>query len=164
MEALSISLKAAQPTVIPCCYLFGLSGQLISASLCGFCDASTKAYAGVVYLLFEIVAELSVKFVTSKTRVTPLKEETIPQLELLSALFLARLLTTVTQSLESELALLPTQCLTDSTLALCWIKETTKTQKTFVQSCVDEIRRLVPPGSSSHCLGKENWLIYLQGA
>ena len=147
MEALSISLKAAQPTVIPCCYLFGLSGQLISASLCG--NASTKAYAGVVYLLFEIVAELSVKFVTSKTRVTPLKEETIPQLELLSALFLARLLTTVTQSLESELALLPTQCLTDSTVALCWIKETTKTQKTFVQSYVDEIRRLVPPGSWS---------------
>ena len=69
---LASSLKAAQTTVIPRCYLFELSGQLISASLHGFCDVSTNAYVGVVYLLFETVVGLSVKFVTSKTRVTPL--------------------------------------------------------------------------------------------
>jgi hypothetical protein len=95
----------------------------MSSGHCGFCDASLNAYAGVVYLLMETAAGHTVKFVAAKTRVSPLKEQTIPCLELLSALLLARLMVRITQSLECELQLSPPHY---STVALCCIKGTDK--------------------------------------
>ena len=53
-------------------HLEGISEEIISCTLCGLCDASTKAYAGVVYLLFQTSAGYSVKFVAAKTRVATL--------------------------------------------------------------------------------------------
>ncbi|GFS65116.1 DUF1758 domain-containing protein [Trichonephila clavipes] len=44
----------------------------------GFCDASTKAYAAVVYLK----SKQEIHFVSAKTRVAPIKQLTIPRLEL----------------------------------------------------------------------------------
>ena len=155
-NALKFSLNEGQTVHIPRCYLAGVSGQPISHTLCGFCDASLKAYAGVVYLLTETEMGNSVRFVAAKTRVTPLKKQTIPRLELLSALLLARLLATVTQSLEDEMQLMPPRCFTDSTVSLCWIKGTDKIWKQFVQNRVDEIRELVHPDSWSHCSGRDN--------
>ena len=98
----------------------------------------------------------SVKFVAAKTRVAPLQQQTIPRLELLSALLLARLLSTITESLESELTLSSPYCFTDSMVSLCWIKGRDKTWKTFVQNRVAEIRKLVPPDCWRHCSGTEN--------
>ena len=72
--SLRSSPEEGQSIAIPHCYLDGISEELISCTLCGFCDASLKAYAGVVYLLLETQAGFSVKFVAAKTRVSPLKE------------------------------------------------------------------------------------------
>lgn len=44
-------------------------------------------YAAIVYLVAELDDSRKVSFVASKTRVAPLKTETIPRLELLSTLF-----------------------------------------------------------------------------
>ena len=60
--------------------------------LCGFCDASLKAYAAVVYLQREGETGCNVDFVASKRQVAPLKRQTIPRLEPLFALVLARLM------------------------------------------------------------------------
>lgn len=90
----------------------------------------------------ETEASRSVRFVAAKTRVAPLKEQTIPRLKLLSALLLARLITNIAESLEDELPLSPPICSTDSTVALCWINGT---WKPFVQNRVCEIRKLIPP-------------------
>ena len=155
-HSLKSSLEEGQPISIPRCYFNGVSDDLVSCTLCGFCDASLKAYAGVVYLLMETTTKPLVKYIAAKTRVSPLKEQTIPRLELLSALLLSRLLTSVTQSLECELQLSPARCFTDSTVALCWIKGTDKSWKPFVQNRVDEIRKLTPPESWKHCSGKGN--------
>ncbi len=76
-----------------------------ACSLQGFCDASTGAYAAVVYLVAQPGSEPCVRFVASKTRVTPRRELTIPRLELLSALLLTRLLDAVTRSLSPNLSL-----------------------------------------------------------
>uniref|UniRef100_A0A1X7U6F9 Uncharacterized protein n=1 Tax=Amphimedon queenslandica TaxID=400682 RepID=A0A1X7U6F9_AMPQE len=57
----------------------------------GFCDASLNAYTAVVYLRVVGKALTSVSILASKTRVAPLKTVTIPRLQLLSALLLARL-------------------------------------------------------------------------
>lgn len=88
-------LQAERQISIPRCYLHDIEGSPISISLCGFCDASMKAYAAVVYLRTEAVCGIRVQFIVSKTRVTPTQELTIPRLELLSALLLARLITVV---------------------------------------------------------------------
>ena len=65
----------------------------------GFCDASKHAFAAVVYLVLKSPVGQTVRFLVSKTRVAPLKPQTIPRLELLSALLLARLVTSVVSSL-----------------------------------------------------------------
>ena len=81
---------------------------------CGFCDASLGAYAAVVYLLVETEKKHAVRFLAAKTRVSPLRKQTIPRLELLSALLLSRFVTSISQSLENELQLsaplLDTRC------------------------------------------------------
>ncbi len=127
-----------------------ISADIISCTLCGFCDASTKAYAGVVYLLLETTAGFSARFVAAKTRVAPLQQQTIPRLELLSALLLARLMSTITKGPECELTLSTPYCFTDSMVSLWWIN---KTWKTFVQNRVAEI---IPPDCWRHCPGIEN--------
>ena len=120
------------------------------------CDASTRAYAAVVYLRIEAGSETSVRFVASKTRVSLVGNQTIPRLELLSALLLARLITTVSTALEPELTLTDPTCFTDSKIALYWIRGTDREWKPFVKNRVNEIRRLLPVGCWKHCPGKEN--------
>ena len=76
-------------------YLDGMEGEATSVSLRGFCHASTEAYAVVVYLRVETTEEVHLSFVTSRTRVAPLVRQTVPRLEVLTALILARLITRV---------------------------------------------------------------------
>uniref|UniRef100_A0A1X7URT2 CCHC-type domain-containing protein n=1 Tax=Amphimedon queenslandica TaxID=400682 RepID=A0A1X7URT2_AMPQE len=57
--------------------------------LIGFCDASLKAYAAVVYLEN---CDKELALLASKTRVSPLKSQTVPRQELLGAVLLARLI------------------------------------------------------------------------
>ena len=83
-------------------------------------------------------------FVASKTRVAPTKSQTIPRLELLGALLLARLITSIYDALKPEIVLLPCICYTDSLVALYWIKGEKREWKPFVDNRVKEIRRLVP--------------------
>ena len=101
-STLSASLQYAHLLSVLQCYLDGVPGEPVSATLCGFCDASQKAYAGVVYLIIETNSGYAVKFVAAKTRVAPLQPQTIPRLELLAAILLSRLLYAVAQSLGSE--------------------------------------------------------------
>ena len=129
---------------------------MISFQPCGFCDASCKAYAAVVYLLLETSAGCKVQFVASKTRVAPLKSQTIPRLELLSAVLLARLMSSITQAIEGEVTLSKPHCFTDSIVSLFWIRGVEKSWKPFVQNRVSEIRKLLGPDCWSHCAGKDN--------
>ena len=91
-NSLASKLNDATTVNVPHCYFDGLDGQPISYSLCGFSDASLKAYAAVIYLLLETPLDRHVRIVASRTRVAPLKTYTIPRLELLAALLLARLM------------------------------------------------------------------------
>ena len=95
-----IEIKNAKSTSIPRCSL--PSTEHVSLSLQGFCNASSKAYAAVVYLLAEFCGTVNVQFLVSKNRVAP-EGHTIPRLELLSALLLSRLIVTVTKAVLKEL-------------------------------------------------------------
>ena len=87
-------------------YIFHrIASSVNTCSLHGFCDASNKAYAAVVYLQVTTTSGSCLRFLASKTRVGPVAQQTIPRLELLSALILARLVTNVRQALEEEIKL-----------------------------------------------------------
>ena len=65
-------MSPSPPLVLPRCY-FELDRANADYRLYGFCDASTSAYAAVVYLVKEFDGQNSSSFVTAKTRVAPLK-------------------------------------------------------------------------------------------
>ena len=92
-----------------------------------------------------------VRFVASKSRVSPLERQSIPRLELLSALLLARLIDNVERALKSVLTLGPSTCWTDSKVSLYWITQLDKEWKQFIQNRVKEIRKLTPILSWKHC-------------
>lgn len=117
---------------------------MVSCRLQGSSDASKTAYAAVVYLLIDSGYGCITRFVAWKTRVAPLKEQTIPRRELLAAVLLSKLISSVSQALESELSLSPSSCFTDSVVALYWIKGQGKEWKPFVQNRVNQIRGLTP--------------------
>ena len=75
---MSLSLQEEFSFLLPRCYFNGLEAQPLSCSLCGFCDSSLKAYAAVVYLVIETTCGRHTQFIASKTRVSPLKTQTIP--------------------------------------------------------------------------------------
>ena len=79
---------------MPRCLLSEALQEPLSCRLPGFSDTSKTGYAAVVYLVLETHDGVTVRFVASKSRVAPLRELTIPRLELLSALLLARLIDT----------------------------------------------------------------------
>ena len=143
-----------QGTVItlPRCYIPSL-GTTPAYVLQGFCDASTAAYAAVVYLC---VGSESAHFVASKTRVSPLTQQSIPRLELLSCLLLAKLTSSVLEALQTVLDVKVGSCFTDSKVAFHWIHGEDKQWKQFVHNRSVEIRRLVPVQHWRHCAGKDN--------
>ena len=96
------------------------------------------------------------QFLCAKTRIAPLKKVTIPRLELLSALLLSRLISSVNNALEPEIEISEVICHTDSQVALCWIQGKDKEWRQFVQNRVMEIRALVPCDSWRHCPGVKN--------
>ena len=112
-------LWESQTISIPRCCTLQVTGGVTSYTLCGFCEASLGAYAAVVYLLMETNDGNTVRFLAAKTRVSSLREQTIPRLELLSSLLSARLITTISQSL---VQLSYPCCFTDSMVTLYWIE------------------------------------------
>ncbi|CAG7720392.1 unnamed protein product [Allacma fusca] len=60
----------------------------------GFCDSSEKAFAAAVYIrTITHNEEVHMHLLTSKTKVAPLKQVSLPRLELCGAVLLARLIT-----------------------------------------------------------------------
>ena len=106
-------LKTEELLRVPRCYLPTVR---TGVKLIGFCDASIRAYAAVVYLQDQ---NQGCSFIPSKTRVAPAQAQTIPRLELLGALLLSRLMLSIKESLSSIVS--ECKCFTDSSIVLHWI-------------------------------------------
>ncbi|XP_057290228.1 uncharacterized protein LOC130612911 [Hydractinia symbiolongicarpus] len=114
-----------------------------SVQLHGFSDASKAAYGCCVYIRFETESgKIKTALVSSKSRVAPIKSQTIPRLELLGALMLARLLDTVSRALNNVYPIERIFAWIDSSVVYSWIKNSDKIYKPFVQNRLTEIRRL----------------------
>ena len=74
---------------------FPKEASMVTTQLHGFCDASERAYAGVVYIRGIDTRGIShISLVVAKSKVAPIKRLTIPRLKLCVALIMARLLNT----------------------------------------------------------------------
>ena len=155
-QDLASDLEQATPIEMPRYCVRKPNNSVQSYSLQGFCDASQRAYAAVVYLRVETASDTFHQFLCAKTRIAPLKKTTIPRLELLSALLLSRLISSVSHALKPEINLDKVICHTDSQVALCWIQGQNREWRQFVQNRVMEIRTLVPFDRWRHCPGVEN--------
>ena len=82
-----------------------------------FADASMKAYGAVIYICKDNITS----FVIAKTRVAPIKQLTLPQLELMAALVATRLGKFVIDSLENLYNNISVHLWSDSQVVLHWI-------------------------------------------
>ena len=106
----------------------------------GFCDSSGKGYGACVFVRVVCDHGVSVKLWTSKCRLAPVKELSIPRLELMACLLLSRLVASVRVAVESEVKIVKLFCWTDSQIALWWIRQVNKEWKVWVQNRVEIIR------------------------
>lgn len=140
---------------IPRCLAIDAWNRIDHLSLFGFSDASEKAYGGCVYLRVTEGDTSKVSLLISRARVAPLKGMTLPRLELMGALIVARLIVFVKRALKLP-ADISYICFTDSMIALNWIKADPNRWKQFVANRVREIQTLTSPSNWTHCAGKSN--------
>ncbi len=105
-----------------------------------FVDSSIKAYGAVTYLKHGH----EISFVMAKTRVAPIKQLTLPQLELMAALIGARLLSFIHNAVKDRYDTLELYLWSDSQIVLYWINSN-KQLKQFVANRVNSIKDLFPP-------------------
>ena len=149
-------LESISSVEVPRCYFNRFDVAIISQEIHGLSDASEKAYAAVVYLRTEYEDHhVETNIIASKTRVAPIRKQSIPRLELLGAVILARLVSSISKVIWSRLVNPKTFLWTDSFTVLCWIQND-KPWKQYIQRRVDEIRKLVGADKWKFCPGQYN--------
>nr|CAH7738741.1 unnamed protein product [Callosobruchus chinensis] len=127
----------------------------VQVELHGYTDASTEAYGACLYLRsVSSSGELTVRLLTAKSKVSPLKSLTIPKLELCGALLLAQLTTKVKQSMNITFNKIFLWC--DSTVCLAWIHTEPNRLQVFVQNRVAQIQAQTSPNNWHYIRTDEN--------
>ncbi|KAK3740276.1 hypothetical protein QZH41_000195 [Actinostola sp. cb2023] len=119
-----------------------------------FADASGAAFGAVAYLLCPTSQGPEVRLVSAKAKVAPLRQSTIPRLELMAALIASRL----AQTIYTEFKIKPATVTlwSDSTIVLHWLWSETATLKTFVGVRVAEIQSTWAPSCWKHVPTEQN--------
>ncbi|GFW28521.1 integrase catalytic domain-containing protein [Trichonephila clavipes] len=129
--------------------------QATRVELHGFADASEKCYGAVIYCRSQSPdGSTTVKPVTSKSRVAPVKSVTMPRLELCAAVLLAKLMKRVETALQMKTP--PVYLWSDSTIVLAWIQKEPNLLKTFVANRVATIQHLTNAEQWHHVSSEQN--------
>ncbi|XP_055941831.1 uncharacterized protein LOC129971877 [Argiope bruennichi] len=121
----------------------------------GFCDASEKAYGAAIYArTVDSACEVKVKLIASKSRVSPIKQVTIPRLELCSAVLLTKLMQKVKNALKMDIT--PVSYYSDSTIVLSWMRKESRDLKTFVANRVATIQESTEMNQWHHVPSEQN--------
>ena len=123
--------------------------------MCVFSDASEEAFGACAYIrIRKDDGTYEAKLIAAKSRVAPLKQLSIPRLELLAALLAARLANTIQR--ESRIQFCDVMFFTDSAITLTWIKSQSRKYKPFVSSRIGEIQSTSNPCQWRHIPGELN--------
>ncbi|XP_058448727.1 uncharacterized protein LOC131428697 [Malaya genurostris] len=123
---------------IPRCYLRGASHEAYhTLQLHVFVDASEEAYGATAYFRIATSEGPRCSLVMVKTKVAPLKQLSIPRMELQGAVLGVRLLNIVEAN--HELKILKRVLWTDSMNVLSWIRSDQRKYKPFVAFRIGEI-------------------------
>ena len=140
---------------IPRCYKAKSLGVSTTLQLHNFADASRSGYAAVSYLRFaDEQGRVHCSFVMGKTRNAPVKELTIPRLELQAAVLTTRLKKMILREL--DLPIDKAFMWSDSKTVLQYIANQTKRFHTFVSNRVAEIHETTSPEQWRHVPGEVN--------
>lgn len=124
-------------------------------TLCVFSDASQDAFGACAYIRQRSNNDMyEVKLIAAKSRVAPLKQLSIPRLELQAAVLASRLAKTIQE--ESRIQFQTVTFFTDSTITLAWIQSLSRSFKPFVSSRVGEIQSNSDPSQWRHIPGEVN--------
>ena len=127
----------------------------VSASLHSFSDACDYGYGMVTYLRqVSDQGEVCASFVMAKSRVVPVKQTTVPRMELTAAVVSAEVTALVKEELDMSLA--SETYWVDSTIALGYIQNETKRARTYVANRQNKILRLTAKESWNHIDTKVN--------
>ena len=124
-------------------------GRIKAAQLHHFCDTSEVGYGTVSYLrLTSYSNNVHSAFVMGKARVTPLKQTTIPRLELAAAVLVVKM--DKMQKTELQFQLDESVFWTDSMTVLKYIGNNTRRFQTFVANRVSIIRDMSKVSQRRH--------------
>ena len=124
-------------------------------TLCVFSDASEEAFGACAYIrIRKDDGTYQAKLIAAKSRVAPLKQLSIPRLELLAAVLAARLANTIQK--ESRIQFYDVMFFTDSAITLAWIRSQSRKYKPFVSSRIGEIQSISNPCQWRHIPGEVN--------
>ncbi|XP_068716993.1 uncharacterized protein [Montipora capricornis] len=129
--------------------------EVASSQLHHFADASQFAYGAVTYLrLANSKGDVHCSFIIGKSRLSPLKQLTIPRLELSAAVVATRL----DRMVSKEIGIPVDQSIfwTDSTCVLGYIANKDKRFHTFVANRVAAIHEVTSPPQWKHVGTKQN--------
>ncbi|GFX16434.1 integrase_H2C2 domain-containing protein [Trichonephila clavipes] len=126
-----------------------------SIELHAFSNASEKAYGSSIYLksIFAL-GEVKVCLVTSKSRVSPLKQISLPRLELCGAVLAAKLMKKMKEALNLQITAV--HFWSDSTILISWIHRESRELKTFVANRVSKIHQLSSRDQWHHITSEQN--------
>ena len=117
--------------------------------LCVFSDASQEAFGACAYIRQKTrQGTYEVNFVAAKSRVAPLKQLTIPRLELQAAVLASRLAKTIVKECTIQFA--DVKFFTDSSITLAWIQSPSRSFKPFVSARIGEIQNNSDPSQWKH--------------
>lgn len=121
----------------------------------GFSDASARAFAACVYVRARRDdGSVTVTLLTAKTKVAPVKPQSIPRLELNGAVLLARLLQECRTALRCDGA--EAYAWTDSMTVLAWLRRHASVWPTFVANRVAEVQATMNVTQWQHVPGVDN--------
>ncbi|XP_008484550.1 uncharacterized protein LOC103521222, partial [Diaphorina citri] len=125
--------------------------------LVGFADASEKAYGAVIYSRVILPdSTVKVELICAKSKVAPVKVESIPRLELCGLLLLSELMATVTKSYLSKFEIDESYCLTDSSVTLCWAHSSPHLYQVFIANRISKIQQNINISTLFHVSGQDN--------